>query len=342
MNNYFCVVPFYAAEYNLLNTSTPCCHLPNNANIIKIQNEMLSGRQPSECKKCWDLENKNIISDRQLKNSAFDFYCDKDLRIIEDECRRGLFSTQIVKLYTSNLCNAACVTCGPAISSKWQSLKNIKIYKKKISNTVIENIEWEQVKMLTFVGGEPLYEKKNLDILEHLYRVNNTNCFISMVTNGSVRLSLQQYEIFQNFKNFNICVSIDGIKKQFEYIRYPLKWDSLLENLEQYKSLGINLSVSFTISNLNILYYHEIINWFENQNLPYNHNLVTFPKHFNIEILPPKFKKHLPLIRNPDQFDSKLFSKFVDSIREQDQLKKINIKDYLPELWEIINDFRKN
>jgi len=335
-------MPFYGAEYNLSNSPTPCCHLPKNADIIKIRAEMLDGQRPLECKKCWDLEDKNITSDRQLKNSAFDFYIDKDIKIIEDECRKGIHSTQIIKLYTSNLCNSACVTCGPSASSKWQSLKNIKINKEEIPSSILDTIEWKNVKMLTFVGGEPLHEKKNLEILENLAIIGNTDCFISLVTNGSVYLTEKQQKLFKTFKNLNICISIDGTGKQFEYIRYPLKWDALLKNLQQYKDIGAILSVSFTVSNLNILYYHDIVSWFNEQKLHYNHGIVTFPKQFNIEVLPPHIKKNLPLIKYPDTFDSLLFSEFVNSINEQDKLKNIDIKDYLPELWEIIDNFRKN
>lgn len=317
--------------------------------LLKLEQKCLTGngqpnarQRPAECKQCWQLEDDNITSDRQLKNSAFDFYTDTDISIVEDECREGKFSPQIIKLFTSNLCNATCVTCGPNTSSKWQSLKQIKIYKEEISDVVLDTIDWKNVKILTFVGGEPLHEKKNLDILEKLAELGNNNCFISLVTNGSVHLTQKQQKIFKTFKNFNICVSIDGIEKQFEYIRYPLKWDSLLKNLQQYRDIGAILSVSFTISNLNILYYHDIVKWFNEQNLDHNHSLVTFPNEFNIENLPPKIKKDLPLIKSPNKFDPALFSKFVDNISCQDKLKNISIQNYLPELWKIIDDFREN
>jgi sulfatase maturation enzyme AslB (radical SAM superfamily) len=162
---------------------------------------------------------------------------------------------------------------------------------------------------------------------------------VSFVTNGSIILNDRQKEILLKFKNLNICVSIDGVGPSFEYIRYPLKWDLLLKNLKLFREITSNISVSFTISNLNILYYNEIIDWFKEQKLMYNHNIVENPKHFNIEVLPPHIKKDLPLITNPNFFDHELFSTFVKTIEEQDKLKNINIKDYLPELHKVIQDY---
>jgi sulfatase maturation enzyme AslB (radical SAM superfamily) len=303
---------------------------------------MLDGKRPIECSKCWDLENKGLVSDRIIKNNAFDFYADKQIDFIEQDCRSGNYSPQIIKLYTSNLCNSACVTCGPSASSSWQSLKRIPIVKQEIPDHRLNSIEWDRIKMLSFVGGEPLYEKKNLKILEKVANVGNTNCFISIVTNGSVGLTNSQQELFKKFKNLNICISIDGIGKQFEYIRYPQKWDTVSANIQQYREMNISLSVSFTISNLNILYYDSITNWFRSQNLDYNHNVVTFPSYFNIEVLPPNIKKNLPLIIDPNNFNKKLFAKFIKEIEEQDQIKGINIRDYLPELSKVIDKFRED
>lgn len=339
MNNYFCVLPFFGAEYAVNNSFTSCCLLPKNHNIKTIQNSMLNNHRPEECSKCWKLEDQGLVSDRQIKNSSFDFYTNQSIETIEEKCRNHIYSPQILKIYTSNLCNSTCVTCGPSNSTKWQALEKIPITKKILDDKSLDAIDWSNIKMLTFVGGEPLLEKKNLDILQHLSEVNDS-CFISLVTNGSVSLTDSQKQSFSKFKNLNICLSIDGVERQFEYLRYPLKWTDLLENINEYKKIGCLLSVSFTISNLNILYYNTITDWFKSQNLPYNHIVVSYPTEFNIENLPPEIKKPLPLIKDKINFDINLFSRFVKNIESQDNIKNISIKDYLPEYAEMIEKFK--
>lgn len=339
MNDYFCVLPFYGAEFTPKGFTTPCCLLPKDTDIKQLQIEMLSGQRPIACQKCWSLEDQNKISDRQLKNSAYDFYADKDIRFIEEDCRQGKFSPQIIKLYTSNLCNSTCVTCGPQASTAWATLKNVKMF-STIEQSIIDSLNYKDFIMVNFVGGEPLKEKKNFDILLKLIAVDNTSCFISMTTNGSVQLSTKQKDMLKEFKNLNICLSIDGIEKRFEYMRFPLNWDTLLENIEFFKENNIQLSVSYTISNLNIIYYQETINWFDSQNLTHNHILVSDPAYFSPTALPKEVKSYLnnPIITLNDHsdLDDKNFIAACNEIKNQDVLKNIKIEDYLPEFYDLI------
>lgn len=339
MNDYFCVLPFFGAEYTPNGSTTPCCLLPKDTNIKQLQTEMLAGQRPVACQKCWALEDQAKTSDRQLKNSSFDFYTNRDIQYIEKDCRDGNFSLRILKLYTSNLCNSTCVTCGAVASSAWATLKKVKTF-QIISQDRLDLIPYTDLVMLSFVGGEPLVEKKNFDILEQLISVGNTDCFISLTTNGSIQLNQKQQSILKQFKNLNICLSIDGIEKRFEYIRYPLKWDILLENIDFLKSLDIDLFVSYTISNLNIFYYNETVEWFNKQELRHNHNLVTYPNHFSVDALPKKIKLGLKqeLFRQHSDDDDINFSLFLKEIQQQDQLKNISIKDYLPEFYELIKE----
>jgi sulfatase maturation enzyme AslB (radical SAM superfamily) len=339
MNDYFCVLPFFGAEFTPSGFTTPCCLLPRNTDIKQLQTEMLAGQRPIVCQKCWSLEDQNKISDRQLKNSAFDFYKNQAIEFIEEDCRKEDYSTQIVKLYTSNLCNSTCVTCGPRASTAWATLKNIKVL-STINQSIIDSLNYKDFIMVNFVGGEPLKEKKNFDVLLKLIAVGNTACFISMTTNGSVQLSTKQKDILREFKNLNICLSIDGIEKRFEYMRFPLKWDILLENIEFFKENNIQLSVSYTISNLNVMYYQETVDWFNLQGLEHNHILVSDPAYFSPTALPKEVKKLLnnPIVSidNHSIIDDENFIAAWIEIKNQDTLKNIKIKDYLPEFYDLI------
>jgi sulfatase maturation enzyme AslB (radical SAM superfamily) len=337
MNNYFCVLPFYGAEYDQSGYTTPCCLIPSGTDLQQVQTTMLNKQRATACQKCWILEDQGKISDRQLKNSSFDFYANRDIRFIEEDCQQGKFSPQIIKLYTSNLCNSTCATCGPEASTAWGTLtKNKKLI--QINNSILDQLPIEDFIMLNFVGGEPLTEKKNFDLLERLITAEKTNCFISITTNGSTDLTSHQKKILSNFNNLNINLSIDGVGPVFEYIRYPLKWDKLLDNLDFYRSQNFKLSVSYTISNLNILYHNETIQWFTNQGLNYNHNLVTDPDYFSINSLPLRVKNQYTsdFFREHCSNDDEKFQRFLIEINKQDQLKGISINTYLPKLMSAI------
>lgn len=334
MDDNFCVLPFFGAEYKESGFDSPCCLMtPSNRSIEQIRKDFIENRRPAECNKCWINEDSGLESDRQIKNRAYDFYADRDLRYVKEDCSKGLYSQQIIKLYTSMLCNSTCATCSSSHSTAWAALETKTIELKKIPGHTLDQIDFAQVKMLSFVGGEPLYEKFNFDILERLVDAGNTNCFVSMVTNGSTKITPSQINTLSKFKNLNFCLSIDGVGPVFEYVRYPLKWSTLLDNIQLYQSLGIQLSVSYTISNLNVLYHNETVKWFADNNLQFNHIIVYSPAHFHPNVLPNALKQDPTLSEFFTPLtDRLLLDQFVAEVRRQDQLKGININNYLPKL----------
>jgi MoaA/NifB/PqqE/SkfB family radical SAM enzyme len=191
---------------------------------------------------------------------------------------------------------------------------------------LMDSIDWSIVKRFNLLGGEPLLIDRSLEILRRLIIEKNTDCRISFVSNGSVTLTEQQIDLFKNFSDINVCVSIDGIGRTFDYIRYPLRWDVLLRNLAVYREVLNEVTASFTISNLNYPDRIEIIDWFHQQKLLYIENYVHYPQWFNYTVTP----------------GHPLWQKFVDVIQEQDRLKKISIRDYIPTVSQLIDQQDKN
>jgi sulfatase maturation enzyme AslB (radical SAM superfamily) len=205
------------------------------------------------------------------------------------------------------------------------------------------DVNYSTARHVEFVGGEPFFDPTTFQILDLLIEHNNTDCFISLVTNGSISLSDHQLNILSKFTDLNICISIDGVGPVFEYMRWPAKWPTLLDNIEKFKKITKNISISYTISSLNVLYYQQTVDWFQSQNLRYNHNIVTYPKWISLSSTPIKIKELL----SDNSFASAWVAitgkeisldKYQHLLVKQDRAKKINIKDYLPEIWEILSD----
>jgi hypothetical protein len=358
MNDYFCVLPFFGYEFRSENRGTHCCLLPKDYNIDSIRNSILNKERSPYCNACWSLEDHGLISDRKLKNVAFDFYTNKDIQSIEDDVRQGKYKTTMIKTSISNTCNSTCVTCNSAASSAWAPLeKKIGIISHKSSTMtkedILNNLNFEELISLNFMGGEPLYEKLNFYILETLLEHNNSDCFIQITTNGSVGLSDYQKKLLKKFKNLNFNLSIDGVEKVFEYMRFPLKWNNLTENLTFFKTLTDNISVSYTISNLNVLYHNDTTEWFKENNLNYNFNPVNKPSHFRPGALPSAIKeeifkkygrteelKFLIGAQHTDQDDID-FAIMLNTIGKQDAVKDISYSDYMPELTNLFSIFHQ-
>jgi organic radical activating enzyme len=354
----FCVLPWVGKEINWNSRETPCCLLPSTYNIDQIKSDLLAGIKTSACQKCWNLEEHGLKSDRQVKNNSLDFYWDRDIESIKQDAVDGnLNDILILKLFTSYTCNATCISCGPAASSSWAQLikrdnPDIRLnsYKFIDVDKIKTKVNLKELKMLSLMGGEPMYEKKNFDLLEHLVELGNTDIFLSMVTNGSVKLTSRQKEVLSKFKNINFSVSIDGIESVFEYMRYPLTWSDLTDNLTFFRELTDNVSSNYTLSNLNILYHNKTIEWFDKNNIIYSVSPVYNPSWLQTRALPESIKKILkrqlsavdyntfigPIHTDQNQQN---FQTMLEQIKIQDTSKKIQMKNYLPELHNMLTQY---
>jgi len=351
----FCVLPWFGREIGYNKHQTHCCLLPKDYDVEKIKTEMLEGKKPLECQKCWNLEANGLQSDRMLKNAALDWYWDRDLEFIKQDAIKEQNKILMLKLLTSYTCNATCVSCNDYASSSWSQLNHRinTVYKISRSKSVDidkikQKINFAELKMLSLIGGEPLYEKKNFELLEHLLELGNDTVFLSMVTNGSVALSDYQKKVLAKFKNLNFCVSIDGTGAVFEYLRFPLKWQNLNENLKFFRAITDNVSSNYTLSNLNILYHNQTVEWFNQNKIPYSNNPVYFPSWMQPRALPQHVKNHLREILSTVDFDTYIGADHTDQdqhnwqeclqqLAQQDAAKGIKWQEYLPELFQITN-----
>jgi sulfatase maturation enzyme AslB (radical SAM superfamily) len=280
-----------------------------------------NNKKPEPCIKCWKNEELDIKSKRQFSNEFLDYKLNTDLAKLEFNAHDNKSNIVMYQISASNLCNGACVTCNSTGSTAWAKYEEkMGVKSNKLMKSSIIDINYQTAKSIIFTGGEPLFDPLVFNILSNLIEVNNTDCFISFVTNGSVSLSNKHEEILNKFSAINFCISIDGTGRVFEYLRFPLKWNKLLENLSYFRTITNNISVSYTISNISAIYKDDTITWFKDQNLPYAINKVYYPHHFSPDVLP----------------GHELWSKFVQTIKMQDKAKGIDIKDYLPDMYKLL------
>lgn len=347
MNNYYCVLPFYSVEteFHSPEKNIFCCRLQPNTNINDVRTSMSSQVRSPSCSTCWALEDKGLKSERQLHNETMDFLLDLNLENIESLSLARGFSPVKIKLSTSNLCNGQCVTCNSTLSSAWAALEGKSTQYKSLDVDKL-GIDWSKIVSLSFVGGEPLLEKKNFAILERLVELGNTNCFVSFVTNGSTEISESQKSILSKFTRLNICLSIDGVGDAFEYMRYPLQWNRLVNNLTLFKSIA-EVSVSCMISNLNIYYYSEYVDFFKRNQLNYLCKQVTDPAIFTPGNLPssvmnavrlqnPRYLNEVNSFLSTGTFSPEKYERLKFEIAKQDSLKGISMKDYMPEVANLL------
>jgi sulfatase maturation enzyme AslB (radical SAM superfamily) len=312
---------------------------------------MLAGRRTEACRKCWNLEDQGIKSDRQIKNETLDFYFDQDIGSLCEMAQKNQAHRVHYKIDSNNTCNSTCVTCNSTYSSAWGDLQRRNGHPAGKTWTLKpadfdSSIDFAQARSVGFRGGEPLLSSTNFYILQQLIDHGNTDCLINFTTNGSIELTDKQKHILDQFNHVNVCFSIDGIGPVFEYLRFPLKWSQILENIDYCRKNNIIVSASYTVSNLNIMYHDQTCAWFRDNQIRFIVNPVYDPSHFRPGALPPAVKNKIlsgpgnselrSFLDQHSSADDLDYLRFQQEIQRQDQWKNISMQDYLPELAQLL------
>jgi len=171
------------------------------------------------------------------------------------------------------VCNARCITCSAHFSSAWAAedaangKKTIAVRRANTTrhNSIAESLNLSKVTNIYFNGGEPFLSTEPLEFLQRVDQLGTISALrFSTNTNGSIRPSTELMNFFQSCKSVTINFSIDAVGSEFEYIRNPLNWIEVENNLKWLLEQGLkNLSVSigFTLGVYNIDLAQQTADW---------------------------------------------------------------------------------
>ena len=199
-----------------------------------------------------------------------------------------------VGLRYGTLCNARCMICDYTRSTGWikdaiqlgehvepQYVMN-KTKMVDIEN-VFQNFDLSHLQYVEFHGGEPLLHSYPEQFLQLF---GNESTVVKINTNGSILPNKNLIKAFSKCKRVDILLSIDDIEDRFEILRYPLKWNKIMHNLEWYKQQDYRIAVTPTISTLNVWYLEKFFKWLlANIGTDIYPQFVDFPLYLNIKHL---------------------------------------------------------
>jgi 4Fe-4S single cluster domain len=244
----------------------PCCwftkSIPFDENhLVRREQEFNSITEWTDaCKVCHQIE-KN--SGKSMRTSTSYFVDDN-----EDS-----LDPIMIDVNLDYSCNAACATCSEELSTLWrkenQKLNGIAFQNTNKTEDLSEKIKTitdltklDRVKFIKIWGGEPLFTDTHLKFIREIS--NPAQVILNYNTNGSIFPSEEILKIWKQFKRVDLSVSIDGIEEQFEYIRWPLKWDRVSENFLRLSRLdlpNITVQIEYTVNFLNSFYFDRLENW---------------------------------------------------------------------------------
>jgi len=325
-----------------------------SAQVIAIRNELEQGQWPKHCSACQEVEaHGRGDSIRGNGNQAYQHYAKNDITL---EIRPG------------SVCNFACQTCWPEASSRvaqyYHQANLIDI--KNIDSHEYKNFDFllpvaPRIKDVIVLGGEPFFDKDCLNFLD--WASQHLRSKITLFTNGSQ----VRWDWIHNYKDPIVMVfSLDATNRQAEYIRFGTDWNTVVKNFERARQIAhVEARVNITVSVYNYHYVGNLIEyllqdwpsvvsfgtaWQDHLQecvVPLAHRpaiidslLKTIQK---LESSTVEFNQRqnainalLATVNNLTQvdFDPVLFEKFQQFVTSMDQVKKINIHNYCPEVSE--------
>ena len=355
--------------FNVLNDTVE--DIWHSVDLKILRKKFLKNERPEECRLCWTEEESNVKSLRQQNlNKQFDLENPKVSCLslkLSNKCNLAcrICSPHLSSLWQSQFSKLN-LELTPVAMFKTIDLE--KFQGNRLES--LHNLSTDLTHLLIY-GGEPLINDEVIDYLKYLTISGiSKNIRLTLNTNGTL-YSEELISIFKKFQFVDLFLSIDDIEKRFEYQRWPAKWAKIDSNIQNYAKLGGNIKVEFypSVSVLNIVNIEETLTKLSTYNISITfNNIIHDPRVLSLRNLPKEHKTELIEKLNDIDFLKFNFNKtypdakqaligflqldydegmqltrpeFLDRFNQHmgihDKFRHTELKEYIPDLWNLLN-----
>ena len=356
----------------------------NSDYLNNVRKSMLEGKLLPECVTCYKNEK---LYDRSVRTAINKEYFAKNNNTTE-------YSIKKVDFKLGNKCNLKCKMCFPYASSElWKEWKALgwnskekdpnkdtswKYYdgyfkedyawpKNKTNMDKIKEVAVKS-KLIHVTGGEPTLNPEFFDLLRHCIDTGVAKNIMLDVTTNATKIHPKFFDMVRQFKKLDLIISMDGIDKTYEYVRYPAVYNTVYKNILKYtafvKTLNKDstLRFNFVLQMWNIHSTIDVIKTLtplavNETQVPVMIEVLNDPRFMHWDILPEWYIKkivanihkekqanHPELIRYgifafaekltayKERDVTELKKQLLEFTTIQDKHRKINLKDYIPNL----------
>ena len=150
--------------------------------------------------------------------------------------------------------------------------------------------------------------------------------------------------IVKNFKFVEIRLSMDGLDKQFEYLRYGADFKKVCTNAEKFAALpNTDFEIICTVSIFNVLSIGEIERFCKARNWSVYYNIADYPNYLLLHNLPDAVKEHINLDQSFDDIkkyatmaecNQREWARFIRYTKDLDKNRGLTFKNTFPELYD--------
>lgn len=377
----------YQNEKKMCAKSNSIKKFANQKYMQYVREQLAKGVKIPECSRCWHKEAAGLLSLRQTSNFIVTNKA-KNLKntwlhsFIKSKKKEPFLIAADIKI--SNKCNFSCVMCNPEDSSKIFSLWNkskknnfvqdylkndpayfhsiLKTQNKKEAHRVLKEILEHPVKLVKLLGGEPLLEKKMLEILRDLPKEKKKKISLSFCTNGSIDIlsTVKKYQL--DFNSLTFVVSLEGVGEIQDWARKGSRWIDIEKNIMLAKKAGIHIDIQNTLQASTLPKIVDLYKWCINTKIPLIFCTLEHPKYLSVNVLSDAVKNNVlqsltklqqtldlekiefPENSHPDKLYSFLQKLFLPAIKEENEKfykfiewyekdSVLKLKNLVPELY---------
>lgn len=319
----------------------------NDDNLTSLRESLLRGERPSNCDTCWERESKGVDSLRQWRNKSHKEYFFTNLLNQPD--------LKSIVLRPSTVCNFKCRICGPTCSSLWAQEDLLHAVDKTDKNNLLKIIsdgKWANddlelfndilklipnLEFIDLYGGEPLLIKYLKRIIEESINTGSSKKQrLHFNTNASL-FPDDIISLMEGFREVTVSLSIDDIGQRFEITRGG-NWIDIENNIDRFLACNpeiFKVSVLVTVSNLNLLYLDELINWANEKNLPLTFNMLHYPEYLKFDRITKNVKDIV--LQKYTNHCNPFLKTIADSI---EKITPTDSKEWLAQMQKL--DYRRN
>lgn len=228
----------------------------NSEYMKNIRKDILAGKKIPQCDVC----NNQVLNLHTYKQYFTEtLFPHKIQDIIDNTDETGHTTLQPVSYdyRISNLCNFKCRMCGEQLSSSWETekrehkllnyevdkwlqpdvRKRITTFQKEVLEEELQRaVDNKTIEEIYWVGGEPLMWERHWTIMQQLVHTGQAKDITIRYNTNLSRVVYKNYSFYpllSQFKNINVCASIDGVGVVGEYIRTGLDYELWLDNFKR-------------------------------------------------------------------------------------------------------------
>lgn len=298
-----------------------CCNLVSDQHLDSLEysvdlasdvkQSMQAGQTNPRCYRCHNSEKQTGTSERTMA-----------LLSMPPAQLETFVNTQQVPKFTirikfSNLCNLACRSCSPTFSSRYAQTHQLTVpveLTKDIGSTpdnwnfitssIVKYLSIYQTINITLLGGESTIQPGAIKLLQWIKEQDLCDRICLDITTNMTVANTTVIDKSSPFKNIHMSASVDSVGENFEYVRWPAQFQTVVDNFNTTVVDMVKQQHSVTVQPLlnlnNIFYIADIVAWWHDWFTSNNINSISIdpvmmfrPHHLTVQNLPVQYRAHL-------------------------------------------------